>query len=209
MTALAPVLHPAMAGALVSTKERLAGIDRQAYGYHYSHLIKILLREALVEEDLGEWTVAGNSRLNGQTYLEQPNLGIKMKVGKENRRVHPGGVPPAGVTKSQKAHYKDPRQLHLDFPLPEPKWPAGTPINLHLLWDHPAAEDGKLDYEAFTLRAVHTTAPSSFGKVVPLDLSFEILASDTVFVRSRFDGDVADEDLFAFELDETEEAHVH
>ena len=209
MMALAPILHPSMAGALVSSKDRLAGIDRQLYGYHYSHLVKILLREALAGEDLGEWMISGNSRLSGQTFLEQPDLGIKMRVGKENRRVHPGGVPPAGQAGGRRTHYADARQLRLDFPLPEPSWPASTPIDLHLLWDYPTDEDGKVDYDAFSLRAVHTTAPGRFGKPVPLDLSFEILSPDTVFVRSRFDGDIADEDLFTFELDETGDADGH
>jgi hypothetical protein len=209
MTALAPVLHPGMAGALVSSRERLVGVDRQLYGYLHSHLIKILLREALSAEDLGGWQVTGNSKLSGQTLLEQPDLGIKMRVGKENRRVHPGGVPPAGRTRRQRAHYADDRQLVLDFPLEEPVWPAKTPINLHLLWDYGREEDGCVNYESFSLRAVHTTAPSSFGQAVPLDLSFEIKSPDTVFVHSRFDGDDADEDLFSFELDENGEVDAH
>lgn len=203
VTLLAPVLHPGMAGALVSSGERLAGIDRQLYSYHHSHLIKILLRETLCAEDLGDWTVTGNPRLSGQTILEQPDLGIKMKVGKENRRVHPGGVPPAGHTKRQRDHYEDDRQLRFDFPLEQPVWPARMPINLHLLWDYGRNENGTVNYKSFSLRVVHTTAPSRFGQTVPLDLSFEIQSADTVFVRSRFDGDSADEDLFSFELDET------
>lgn len=202
VTSLAPILHPGLAGALVSSRERLVGVDRALYGYLHSHLIKVLLRDTLCSENLGEWRIAGNPRLNGQTLLEQPEAGIKMKVGKENRRVHPGGVPPAGNTQRQRDRYEDRRQLRFDFPLQEPIWPAKTPIDLHLLWDYGRNADGTSDYESFSLRVVHTTAPSRFGVAVPLDLSFEIQSAETVFVRSRFDGDDADEDLFSFELDE-------
>ncbi len=131
-----------------------------------------------------------------------------MKVAKENRRVHPGGIPPANRTTPDRFLYTDDRSVQsvLDFSLEQPVWPDQKPIDMLLLWDYARTADREIDYNAFTLRAVHTTAPGRFGSLVPFDLSFDILSPTTVFTRTRFDGDEdVSEDLYSYQIDETGE----
>lgn len=202
--ALAPVLHPGMALGLVDADRRMEGLDRTEYGYMYSHHAKIGMREYVRHQDLGEWTLGGNPRMQGQMILEIPADGISMKVVKENRRVHPGGIPPANRTRPDRRRYRDPRPLQetLGFDLEEPLWPQGKEIDLLLLWDYVLDANAA---DAFTLRAVHTTKPGVFGQRVETDLSFEIQAPDTVFAHSRFAGDAEDEDLYSYQVDAGEE----
>lgn len=209
--ALAPVLHTGMAGSLAGVNKRLQGLDRVEQAYLYSLTIKADLRQHLEREGTGEWVLGGNPRQSGQTHLTIPDHGIRMKVVKENSRIHPGGVPPANRTKNDRLMYTDHRsvQTMLEFPLDAPNWPEGKPINLILLWDYLRNQAGKIDYNAFTLRAVHTTAPADFGQIVPLDLSFAIVSPSTVFTHSRFDGGDIDEDLYSYQIDTTGEMDVN
>jgi hypothetical protein len=204
---LAPVLHPGMADALAKVSKRLAGIDRTQHAYLYSLTIKADLRTYCAAQDLGPWSLDGNPRLHGQTHLVIPEHGIRMKVMKENRHVHPGGIPPANRTKPDRFLYTDIRSVQeaLAFELEQPVWPAGRPIDMLLLWDYPKGKNGAVLHDAFTLRAVHTTAPGAFGHVVPTDLSFDITSPTTVFAKSRFAGDAADDDLYSYQIDTTGE----
>ena len=203
---LAPVLHPGMAEGLLQADWRMAGYDRAEYGYMYSHHAKIGLREYASREDLGEWRLGGNSRLQGQTIFTLPKYEITMKVLKENRRIHPGGTPPSNGTRPDRLRYSDPRprwetiDRPLDMELPATDQGAG--IDLLLLWDHVTEIDAET---GFSLRVVHTTSPGVFGRRVPTDLSYDIKAPDTVFVHSRFDGDAGDEDLYSYQVDAGEE----
>ena len=208
---LAPVLHPGMAEALAQVSTRLGGIDRTQHAYLYSLTIKADLRRYCAGQDLGPWSLEGNPRLHGQTHLVIPEHGIRMKVMKENRLVHPGGIPPANRTKPDRFLYTDIRSVQdaLAFEVDQPVWPARKPIDLLLLWDYLRGANGALRHDAFTLRAVHTTAPGAFGQVVPTDLSFEITSPTTVFAKSRFAGDADDDDLYSYQIDTTGELDVN
>lgn len=202
--ALAPVLYPGMAQGLLEADKRMAGYERAEYGYMYSHHAKIGMREFAKQHDLGEWEIGGNPRMQGQTIFEIPSSGIAMKVVKENRILHPGGIPPANRTRADRRRYLDPRPVQqvLDLGLTEPLWPEGKGIDLLLLWDRVLEGDSD---QAFTLRVVHTTTPGVFGKRVETDLSFEIESPETVFAHSRFEGEAADEDLYSYQIDAGEE----
>ncbi len=204
--AIAPVLHQGMAEGLLQAEKRMVGYDPSEYGYMYSHHAKIGMREYARREDLGEWALEGNSRLQGQTIFTLPECGITMKVLKENRLVHPRGTPPANRTKPDRLRYSDPRPVWetldrpLEFELPVRSQGGG--IDLLLLWDHVREA---VEAVAFSLRVVHTTSPGVFGRSVPTDLSYDIRSPDTVFVHSRFEGEPVDEDLYSYQVDAGEE----
>lgn len=205
--ALAPVLHPGMAEAFVKVSTRLGGIGRADHGYLYSLTIKADLRDYCARQDLGLWSIDGNTRLHGQTHFVIPEHGVRMKVMKENRRVHPGGVPPANRTRPDRLLYSDARSVQeaLSFEIEQPVWPEGKPIDMLLLWDYRKDGNGRVLHDAFTLRAVHTTAPGAFGQVVPTDLSFEITSPTTVFTHRRFAGEDDNDDLYSYQIDATGE----
>jgi hypothetical protein len=95
--ALGSVLHAGLAVALTSAGKRMQGLSYDRYPHLLPLTMRAELREYLEREVIPNgWVVRGDSRAMGQLLLQQPGLGMEMRLVKERRRSYPGGVPTAG-----------------------------------------------------------------------------------------------------------------
>lgn len=136
------------------------------------------------------WSVAGNAALMGQTILVSPDSKVTLRLLKENPRVYPGGVPHAGRSAARQADW-------LQDPLPDlsvtlnPGVAALTTECL-LLWNF-VWEEG---VPRLSTRVVHTIGTGRYGVRVPIDLSYRIDPSGTMYDQLKFAGDAQLEDLY-------------
>jgi hypothetical protein len=136
------------------------------------------------------WSVAGNAALMGQTILVSPDRKVTLRLLKENPNVHPGGVPYAGHNAARQAAWRQDPLPDLSLML-NPEVAALTTECL-LLWDVEWDEGVPL----LSTRVVHTIGTGRYGVRVPIDLSYEIDPSGTMYDQLRFDGAAEIEDLY-------------
>lgn len=160
----------------------------------YPHLLPLGARAFMREHWLanglpGDWQVAGNPRLMGQTFLWSANENLEMRLLKERRRSYPGGVPIAGSNETRRDDW---RQAPFGFEIPGQPVSDET-VRLLALWDLAQKDQGLV----VSVRVVHTLAPGVFGSKVPVDLSYEIKPTGGIFDMLQFRGDSQDENFFA------------
>lgn len=126
----------------------------------------------------------------GQTILVSPDRRVTLRLLKENPNVHPGGVPCAGHNAARQAAWRQDPLPSLSLTL-HPGIAAVTTECL-LLWDC-AWDEGD---PRVSTRVVHTTEPGRYGDRVPIDLSFRIDPSGSMYDQLVFDGAAEMEDLF-------------
>lgn len=136
------------------------------------------------------WTVGGNAALMGQTILVSPDRRLTLRLLKENPAVHPGGVPHAGHNLARKAAWVQDPLPALSLTL-NPDVAAVTTECL-LLWNFEWDEG----VPVLTTRVVHTIGTGGYGVRVPIDLSYQIEPSGTMYDQLAFRGDAQIEDLY-------------
>lgn len=135
------------------------------------------------------WRVVGRPELMGQTILTNHDHNLALRLIKENKRVHPGGVPVAGSGASRRQAWQEPLP---GLALLKDAEVLSQMTECLLLWDF------ILDSEMMTVstRVVHTIGPGRYGQRVPIDLSFVIRPHGGMFEELGFRGDPQDDDLF-------------
>ena len=139
------------------------------------------------------WILGGDSRLMGQIIFINSEAGLNVDFLKENRRVHPGGIPPAGSSKSRRQRWATPATL---FELDGIHHTRADQIDLHFAWDYGRDANEAVDLNTFQSRILHTTEAGQFGRPVGCNFFFNILPNGELHTTKRFDGDAAEEDFF-------------
>lgn len=193
LTRIAVPLYEGLAHSIAQ-----ANIDLKRYKHaKYPHLWSMHVRAAMREfNDEGAalppgWALSGNPALMGQLSFVNADLGYATRFLKENNRVHPGGIPPAGNNNARKKQWAQ-------DPLFDLAANCARPRNIELVhsWDFGRDEDGRIDLNTFRSRIVHTTSAGVFGQRVPLDFFFDLLPGGDLHAHSRFDGDASEDDFF-------------
>lgn len=145
------------------------------------------------------WSVGGDARLMGQTILVSADQRLTLRLLKENHRVHPAGVPPAGHNAARQAAFSQ-------LPLPGLDFASGVAIegttNCLLVWDAEWEHGDPM----LSVRVVHPIGTGSYGQPVPIDLSIDIDPSGELYDHLRFGGHAEDVDLFpTFRQEENED----
>ena len=196
VAALGPSLYETMSTATAKVVKSVSDIPHHKYPHVRPALTRTHWRQELEANPLPlGWTVAGNTRLNGQTFLYHPHLNARMRILKERRNTTPGGIPTAG--------YSPTRQQYWSAPLPglDDSHPAFNPTNLLLCWDYASNEN----LEDFQLRVVHTLEPGRFGEAVKCDFMVDIEPGGSIYNYRSFRGSDDPEDFFtSINLDEDE-----
>lgn len=199
---LGAALYEAQAVALAEAATRCHGWSREEYGFLWSHVTRVAMREALSDTRLPEpWRLGGNPRQSGQLLLEHDEMVLRYL--KECPGVFPGGVPAAGHTRARRVYFQ-PSLLTDNEGQPAD---ADGRTNLLLLWNRVDPGD-EIDAVRFTLRVVHPTATGKYGSATPTDLNIPVdpgveLGEGLRFVTDPqetmffLDEDVADEDSAA------------
>ncbi|MDI9629453.1 MAG: hypothetical protein QM286_13105 [Acidobacteriota bacterium] len=145
------------------------------------------------------WSVRGRPQLMGETFLENDEHRLSLRLLKESGRVHPGGVPAAGRS--------DTRREQWQAPLPGLarssdglEFLSGVAACL-LLW----AVEFEAGIPLISVRVVHPLEPGRYGQRVPIDMSFSISPKGQMFEDLRFSGDPQEEDLFPNILEQENE----
>lgn len=136
------------------------------------------------------WSIGGNVRLMGQTFLVCPDRKVLLRLLKENGAVHPGGVPIAGRNQARRRSWAQDPVPGLELEAQEPA--AIKAVECLFLWDYDVSDGQPI----ISARVVHTTGPGHYGIRVPIDMSFQIKPSGTIFDQMRFAGSEEREDLF-------------
>ena len=100
-------LSPALFEHLDEAIASAAGLpfSRERFPHAHAFHTRAVLRDALEREDLPEgWTVTGNTRSTGQTFLTNRDLGTTLRLLSESR-VTTNGVPHAGRTRARRTQW--------------------------------------------------------------------------------------------------------
>ncbi len=191
---LGPRLYEAMSVAIPSAEARAKGLARVKYPHLRPLIVRCVLRENLEGELLPPgWHVDGNPALMGQLFLVHPELGLRLRVLKERRKMDRRAVPHAGRNPVRRRAWQ--------APLPELSVAGSQPVELLLLWDYAKSDQVGV---VFTLRIVHTTEPGHYGQAIQCDLELEVEAGGSIFETLSFAGDDDVEDFFHVDIDQAE-----
>lgn len=189
---LAMPLYEGLAHSLAFANQHNRRFSFSEQPHLWSLTARAELREHYKENPLPSgWAVGGDPRLMGQLLLLNEDLGLEITFLKENRRVHPDALPPAGQSRSRRARWTSPALFEL-----EGTFTRADRIVLHQAWDYGRADDGSVDLDTFSTRIVHTTEAGVFGRSVGCNFFYNILPSGELLTTQRFDGDAAEEDFF-------------
>lgn len=184
-------LYEGVIAGLAASDAQMEGVGhREDYPWLASAHSRVGARNYWRDNGIGDgWMLGGNPRLMGQTLLHHAGDGVVLRLLKERRGPHPGGVPAAGPNDARREQWQQP-PLAVDV-----RDASQTPdqVVLLLLWDRQTQDERDL----VTVRAVHTLAPGAFGRAVPIDMSFDINPSGTVFDRLAYRGDDQPDNFFA------------
>jgi hypothetical protein len=192
LTPVASPLYEGLAHSLAFANKHNGRFTFKEQPHLWSLTTRAELREYYKAHDLpAGWTVAGDPRLMGQLLFINDEHGLELSFLKENRRVHRGGLPPAGPGHTRRRRWASPALFELDGEYVRPQR-----ISLHHAWDYGHDDEGDVDLNSFTTRIVHTTEPGAFGRAVTCNFFFNILPSGELHTTQRFDGDAEEEDFF-------------
>lgn len=198
--ALGPVLYAGMASSLASAHGRRRGLDHTKYPHLLPLLVRTELREFFESNVMPPgWVVSGDSRRMGQLLLAHGEMNLEIRVLKERRATHPGGVPVAGSNNTRRRAWQADR-LDLIWPSSSSRGGVvigpGSPVELVrllLVWDFVPGTR----LQQFTLRVVHTIGAGIYGRAVPCDLILDVKDGGEIFTIRDFAGAAEDYDLFA------------
>lgn len=196
---LSGTLNDSISTALGQARSAAKRYPHDKFPFVLPMLLRCAVRLDLEQRALPTgWGIAGNSRLMGQLLLTHEEIPVDLRFLKERRRTRTGGVPHAGRNPSRQRVWSG----DVAFPFSVSGVEAERTTILWV-WDFagaPTDESG-----GFTQRLVHTTAPGSYGRAVPCDLSLDLLPGGGIFDRLVFKGGDDSTDFFHVELDETAE----
>ncbi|MBK8460942.1 MAG: hypothetical protein WAS07_04310 [Micropruina sp.] len=193
---------PLYEGVTTGVAAAEAWVSGMAHGQDYPWLLSLAARAHMRDYWLDSiagtgWTIEGRPELMGQTILVNRDHNVALRLIKENKRIHPGGVPVAGSNETRRRAWQQP-------PLPDIDLTDGVAAlpdvaECLLLWDC-AREAGSL---TVGVRVVHTIGAGRYGQRVPIDLSFVVRPEGTLYEELGFAGDSQDDSLFP-NIDEKE-----
>lgn len=190
-------LNESMATAMGQSRADSRRYPHARFPHAMPMLLRCAMRLELEKAALPPgWELAGDSRLMGQLLLSHPNLAIDLRFLKERRNTYPGGVPVAGRNPARRRAWSAdiPLPLHVNVVEPER-------TTILWVWDFAGKPDD--EESGFSQRLVHTTAPGTYGRAVPCDLSIDLLPGGGIFDRLEFAGGDDETDFFHVHLDET------
>jgi len=185
---------PLYEGVTAGVAKSEAWVSSMARGDDYPWLLSLAARAHMREYWLDNlrgtgWSVEGRPELMGQTILQSRDHNLALRLIKENKRIHPGGVPAAGASHARRVTWQ----------LPLPGLDLSGEIVAHpsmaeclLLWDRTLDQGNTI----VTVRVVHTIGAGSYGQRVPIDMSFVIRPEGGMYEQLGFRGDPAGDDLF-------------
>ncbi|PZE39735.1 hypothetical protein [Curtobacterium sp. MCPF17_031] len=100
-------LSPSLFGCLDEAVASAAGLPypRDRFPHAHAMHVRAVFRGALEHEELPEgWTVTGNTRSTGQTFLTNVQYGTTLRLLSESR-VTMNGVPHAGTSRARRAQW--------------------------------------------------------------------------------------------------------
>lgn len=192
LSPLASPLYDGLAHSLAFSNKHNARFSFEEQPHLWSLTARAEMREYYKNEPLpAGWAVAGDPRLMGQLLFSNDELGLDLSFIKENRRVHRGGLPPAGAGATRRKRWASPALFELEGTFAR----ADRIVMLHA-WDYGTDDDGNVDLNTFKTRIVHTTEAGVFGRSVSCNFFFNILPMGGLHTTQRFDGDASEEDFF-------------
>lgn len=157
------------------------GIDT----YIRTHLMRAGFANEMRHVNLPDgWSVDVDTAHMCKVELHGPDCTVRYL--KENRRIHPGGVPGAGRNSRRRAYWQeafDDKILGIC-----------TPKNYLLLWSEIPSDESVY---GFGLRLVHPTGVGRFGMRTPIDASVDLMPADGLESMLEFTGDDDEIDFFA------------
>lgn len=189
---LATPLYEGLAHSLAYAKQHNARYAFKDQPHLWSLTARAEMREFYADHSLPEgWRLGGDPRRMGQLMFVNDDHGLDVSFVKENRRVHAGGLPPAGPGRARRRKWASPALFEMDG-----NYERADRIALLHAWDYQVDPAGRVDLDAFDTRIVHTIEPGDFGRPVGCNFFFKILPSGDLHTTQRFDGDAAEEDFF-------------
>lgn len=192
ITPLAAPLYDGLAHSLAFSNKHNSRFSFGEQPHLWSLTTRAEMREYFKKHPLpAGWLVTGDPRLMGQLLFSNHEFGLDLSFIKENRRVHRGGMPPAGSGRTRRARWASPALFEMDGAVTR-----ADRIVLHHAWDYGSDNDGNVDLNTFKTRILHTTEAGAFGRSVRCNFFFNILPTGGLHTTQRFDGDAAEEDFF-------------